>query len=67
MRRTTGAFDGVKVFAATLHEQRKALGDGVIGWLAARPGVEVVDLLVRQSSDDRFHCMSIVLFYREAA
>ena len=29
------------------------------------PGLEVVDRTVAQSSDKEFHCVSIVLFYRE--
>jgi hypothetical protein len=59
------AFNGVKVFAATLAAHRAALGDTVMLWLTARPRVEVVDVVVRQSSDDRFHCLTIVLFYSE--
>ena len=65
MRRSDDAFDGVKVFAATMIEQRYALCDRVTEWLAARPRLELVDAVVRQSSDDQFHCVSIVLFYRE--
>ena len=65
MRRSDGVFNGVKVFAATMIDQRDALGDRVTEWLAARPRLELVDAVVRQSSDDQFHCVSIVLFYRE--
>jgi hypothetical protein len=58
-------FDGVKVFAATIADGRARLGETVMGWLSARPSVEVVDVVVRQSSDARFHCLTIVLFYAE--
>jgi hypothetical protein len=27
--------------------------------------LEIVDRVVTQSSDDEFHCLTIVLFYRE--
>lgn len=47
-------------------DQRARLGDTVTAWLAARPELELVDMVVRQSSDDQFHCVSIILFYRAA-
>lgn len=61
---SNAAFDGVKVFAATMLDQRARLGDTVTAWLAARPELELVDMVVRQSSDDQFHCVSIIVFYR---
>ena len=57
-------FDGVKVFSATKFRDRDELGDVVEDWLA-RNDVEVVDKQVRQSSDNAFHCLTIVLFYRK--
>jgi hypothetical protein len=62
------AFNGVKVFAATMVQQRAAIGDQVERWLEAmrqRPSFEMVDIVISQSSDDAFHCFSIVLFFRE--
>ena len=62
-------FNGVKVFAATMFQQRQELGEVVTRWLEearrTRPGFELVDMQIRQSSDDAFHCFSIVLFYKE--
>lgn len=58
-------FNGVKVFSATMEPQRAPLGETLNAWLDARPHVEVVDIVVTQSSDDRFHCISLALFYRE--
>ena len=58
-----GAFNGVKVFAATLAAHREALGERVMHWLAEHPQLQLVDVAVLQSSDDRFHCLSIVVFY----
>jgi hypothetical protein len=60
---TPNAFHGVKVFSATLVAQRLRLGEIVGDWLAANKDVAVVDIVVRQSSDDRFHCVSICVFY----
>jgi len=63
------AFNGVKIFAATMIAQRQMLGEQVTEWLAdaraRRPGFQLVDIVVRQSSDDAFHCISAVLFFRE--
>jgi hypothetical protein len=57
-------FEGVKVFSATMQLERDQLGDRVAKWLGEHPDREVVEHIVLQSSDDRFHCLSIILFYR---
>jgi hypothetical protein len=54
---------GVKVFSATMAKQRDALGEGVTSWVRANPDLQIVDRVVIQSSDQSFHCISIVLFY----
>ena len=56
-------FDGVKVFSATMQPDRERLGEKIMGWLAAHPRVTVVDKVVCQSSDNAFHCLSVILFY----
>lgn len=58
-------FNGVKTFSATMFTQRQQLGEGVTQWLAERPELEVVDIVVTQSSDAAFHCVTISVFYRE--
>jgi hypothetical protein len=58
-------FTGVKVFSATKAKEREELGDSVTRWLRSNSDFEVVDLVVRQSSDNEFHCLTIILFYRE--
>ena len=58
-------FTAVRVFSATKAKEREELGDNVTRWLRSNAGVEVVDRVVAQSSDDEFHCLTIVLFYRE--
>ena len=57
-------FTGVKVFSATKAREREELGETVTRWLRSND-VEVVDRVVTQSSDDEFHCLTIVLFYRQ--
>ena len=57
-------FTGVKVFSATKAKEREELGENVTRWLRSNADLEVVDRIVTQSSDDEFHCLTIVLFYR---
>jgi hypothetical protein len=59
------AFSGVKVFSATMAQERDQLGEKITQWLAAHPGVEIVDKIVTQSSDEAFHCLAITLFFND--
>jgi len=59
------SFDGMKVFTTTLARDREVMGETVTRWLAEHPELETVDREVRQSSDKRFHCLSIIVYYRE--
>ncbi len=59
------SFNGVKVFSTTLARDREVMGETISRWLRENPRVEVVDRAVALSSDREFHCLSIVLFYRE--
>ncbi|HEX9308603.1 MAG TPA: hypothetical protein VF894_14005 [Anaeromyxobacter sp.] len=59
------SFDGVKVFTTTLARDREAMGEAIGRWIAEHPEVEVVDREVRLSSDSEFHCLSILVFYRD--
>lgn len=58
------SFTGVKVFTATKAKEREELGDVITRWLAEHPALEVVDRNVLQSSDNEYHCLTVVLFYR---
>jgi hypothetical protein len=58
-------FNGVKVFSATMAQQRADLGERITEWLRARPEVEVNETVVTQSSDDAFHCLAFTIFYWE--
>jgi hypothetical protein len=57
-------FTGVKVFSATKAKEREELGETITRWLRSNADLEIVDRVVSQSSDDEFHCLSIVLFFR---
>jgi hypothetical protein len=59
------AFSGVKVFSATMAQERDQLGEKITQWLTAHPGVEIVDKIVTQSSDEAFHCLAITLFFNQ--
>ncbi|HUL59338.1 MAG TPA: hypothetical protein VLU43_08700 [Anaeromyxobacteraceae bacterium] len=58
-------FTGVKVFSATKAREREELGETVTRWLKSNADLEIVDRVVSQSSDNEFHCLSIVIFYRQ--
>ncbi len=63
------AFNGVKIFCATVVARRQTLGDEVTRWLedarAKRPGFQIVDIVVTQSSDKAYHCLTISVFFNE--
>ena len=63
------AFNGIHVIAATMFQQRQTLGEQVTAWLEdaakTRPGFQLIDIVVRQSSDDAYHCTSIIIFFNE--
>lgn len=52
----------VKVFSATMARDREALGERVTAWIRANPELAIQTTVVLQSSDQGFHCLSIVVF-----
>ncbi len=60
-------FTGVKVFSATKAKERDELSENVTRWLKSNADLEIVDKVVRQSSDNEFHCFSIMIFYKSKA
>ncbi len=60
-------FTGVKVFSATKAKDREELGENISRWIKSNSDLEIVDKIVSQSSDNEFHCYSLVIFYRHAA
>ncbi len=59
------SFNGVKIFSATMAQERDRLGDRITDWIREHPDCEIVDTVVTQSSDEAFHCLVISLFYVE--
>jgi hypothetical protein len=59
------AFNGVKVFSATMVADRNVLGEKITAWISAHPEYEVADIVITQSSDDQFHCIAFTVFYQE--
>jgi hypothetical protein len=59
-------FNGVKVFTATKAVDRDQLGEKLTEWVKANPKLLPVATRVVQSSDNKFHCLSLVLFFQES-
>ena len=59
------AFNGVKVFSATMVADRGQLGERASAWIALNPTYSIVDMTVTQSSDSSFHMIAITVFYLE--
>ena len=58
-------YKGAKVFSATKAKEREELGTSITRWLKDNPQVVLKDTVVKQSSDNEFHCLTIVVFYDE--
>jgi hypothetical protein len=64
MTMTVPQYDRVEVFSGTRARERVALGDRITEFLENNPAWDVVDVKICQSSDNAFHCLTIVLFLR---
>lgn len=51
----------VKVFSVTKARDRQDLGERVTAWIQENPNVQIVNTVVSQSSDQSYHCLSMVL------
>ncbi len=58
-------FNGVKIFSATMAQERDRLGERITEWIREHSTYEIVDTIVTQSSDEAFHCLVITIFYHE--
>ena len=63
--RVSPRFNGVKVFCATVAQERENLGEKVTAWMRKNPEKAVVETVVTQSSDEAFHCLAITVFWWE--
>lgn len=57
--------NGVKVFSTTKFRDREYLGDMVTDWIKENEDITILGREVRQSSDQEFHCLSIIIFYHD--
>ena len=62
---TTTRFNGVKVFSATMAQERENLGEKVTAWIREHQACQIVDTIVMQSSDEAFYCLAITIFWWE--
>jgi hypothetical protein len=51
----------VKVFSVTKARERDELGERVTAWIAANPGLKILRTFIALTSDNKFHCLSMVL------
>ncbi len=56
-------FTGAKVFSATMMADRTRLGETVTTWIQANPTLQIREIIVTQSSDEAFHCLSMTVFF----
>ena len=56
-------YQAVKVFTATKAREREELGNHITRWLSENPEVVIKNTTVTQSSDNEFHCLTIIVFY----
>jgi hypothetical protein len=66
LRSVVVPFNGVKIFSATMFADRGQLGEKVTAWIAGSSHRTLTDIVVTQSSDAAFHCITISVFYHEA-
>lgn len=57
-------FDGMVIFSATKHTDREQLGANVTAWRQKNPSKTIVEVRTMQSSDNEFHCVTVIIFYK---
>ncbi|MDX2018999.1 MAG: hypothetical protein SF187_02065 [Deltaproteobacteria bacterium] len=58
-------YHGIQVFSATRARERDLLDLRINEWIRVNPTRTVVACKVLQSSDQKYHCLSAVLFWAE--
>lgn len=58
-------YTGVKVFSVTMARDRDRVGERVTQWMRENPAKQIVATKVLQSSDRQYHCVSVILFFKE--
>lgn len=57
-------FDGMVIFSASKHVDREKMGADVTNWRQRNPALQIVEVRTLQSSDNEFHCVTIIVFYK---
>lgn len=55
---------GCRVFSSTRSSDRMTMGERISEWMVSHPDIQIVDIRVVQSSDDAYHCLSIVILWK---
>jgi len=56
-------FNSIKVFSATMMRDRANLGDNITSWITDNEDFSITEIIVTQSSDEAFHCLTFTIFY----
>ena len=57
-------YNGIKVFSATKAKEREGLGEVITRWIHDNPDMEIIETRTLQSSDNEFHCLTIIIFFK---
>lgn len=57
-------FDGMVIFGASKHVDRERLGADVTDWRQRNSNATITEVRTMQSSDNEFHCVTIIIFYK---
>ena len=57
-------YNGIKVFSATKAKEREGLGEVITRWIRENPDMEIIETRTLQSSDNEFHCLTIIIFFK---
>lgn len=57
-------FDGMVIFSASKHADREKMGADVTAWRRNNASATITDVRTMQSSDNEFHCVTVVIFYK---
>ncbi|MCP4675414.1 MAG: hypothetical protein GY854_07905 [Deltaproteobacteria bacterium] len=56
-------YKGAQIFTATKAKEREDLGNRLTAWIKEHPQIRIKNTSVTQSSDNEFHCITIIVFY----
>ncbi len=57
-------FDGMMIFSASKHGDRERMGENVTAWRLRNSTSVITDVRTMQSSDNEFHCVTVIIFYK---